>query len=546
MSTRLRSAVKATPKVPPRTRSYSRSAKRQLNYKDVDANGLTDSHRLQHVSVDGLLDFQDDEEFVTSDEEVLDDKGPLSVAGMDGRFLAMEKHADPAGRRSNFLQGANDAVATGGLPGKGTPAGAGAKNKRVSFMKNLFSSKNKNKHKSVYNSNANPDTRYSYTGNNAPLSPPPGSKQAAAGDSGALAAREHLKAIDAHILRVKAQLEEKSRIKKENELARLQALLNESSGEEEEEGQSDDPNIVYIDGQAYTRVLSDDGKVTSTPKVEKSLGHMTPADLRHVLKARQSEQSESSKKNKSGKKLKNPIISKPNVQLTGSQGELDLLDLFKSAIAHKDSDQGHKLHKSGIHQKASDKVPNPQLWPHTALRGEYLNKNVTFDAMRFDQYVAGEVEIITKRCSSEAEVNMRLELLKSVSYLMKNHSWEAVKTAYCCVITEIENNAIDWESSMLEFNMIIQGSMLKHSEGASAQPQSSSSKGEKGGDSKRDYSQDAWCLEYNKGVCEKKAPHQVTIRGQSVKCEHFCSKCWHTDKVKLEHAASSRDCPHYA
>ena len=47
--------------------------------------------------------------------------------------------------------------------------------------------------------------------------------------------------------------------------------------------------------------------------------------------------------------------------------------------------------------KASDDVVNPQIWPHTVLQYEYINKSVSFQDLDFNLFVAGELEILSSK-----------------------------------------------------------------------------------------------------------------------------------------------------
>jgi len=54
----------------------------------------------------------------------------------------------------------------------------------------------------------------------------------------------------------------------------------------------------------------------------------------------------------------------------------------------------HKT-KSGITSKSSDSVKNKQKYPHAQLRFDFVSKNISFDKIEFNLFVAGELEIIT-------------------------------------------------------------------------------------------------------------------------------------------------------
>ena len=134
---------------------------------------------------------------------------------------------------------------------------------------------------------------------------------------------------------------------------------------------------------------------------------------------------------------------------------------------------------------------------------------------------------------------------------MKHRDWDRVKAVYSGIIGQVENGSLTWHSSALEISLAINETLLLNQDMRSAQALTTSTKCSRGiyqceSSEDEDYSQNAWCLKYNKGSCDQDAPHKTTIKGQLVSCDHFCSKCWHWDEVKRWHPASSQDCPNHA
>ena len=54
-----------------------------------------------------------------------------------------------------------------------------------------------------------------------------------------------------------------------------------------------------------------------------------------------------------------------------------------SSKKKKKKHKSKKHKKSGINAKSSDKVKDPQLWPHAYLQYEFVNKQVKFDELDF-------------------------------------------------------------------------------------------------------------------------------------------------------------------
>ena len=201
--------------------------------------------------------------------------------------------------------------------------------------------------------------------------------------------------------------------------------------------------------------------------------------------------------------------------------------------------------KSGILLKPSDRVLETQVWAHTALRGDYLHNCPSWQNLQFFELVAGELEIITRLPVGSKEMRVRIDLLKRLAYLMRSHNWESVKAVYSHILGHIENGTLSWESHHVEISLAIQDCLLSSQIWRTGQSSRRPHKTQfnPSSDESKDYSKDAWCLNFNKGDCKMEAPHTADIRGQKVTCDHFCSKCWSVDAEKRKHAAKSQMCP---
>ena len=106
------------------------------------------------------------------------------------------------------------------------------------------------------------------------------------------------------------------------------------------------------------------------------------------------------------------------------------------SLSTSDSDSSkkkkkHKKHKkSGINAKASDRVKNPQCWPHAHLQYEFVNKQVKFDEHDMRLFIAGETEIIAAEDLSEEEKKGRLNLLKKIVYYTNTYEFKGLKAFY--------------------------------------------------------------------------------------------------------------------
>ena len=89
----------------------------------------------------------------------------------------------------------------------------------------------------------------------------------------------------------------------------------------------------------------------------------------------------SKKKKKKHKSKKN----KTDTETSDSSSSEDSDSSKKKKKKHKS--KKHK--KSGINAKSSDKVKDPQRWPHAYLQYEFVNKQVKFDELDFKLFLAG-------------------------------------------------------------------------------------------------------------------------------------------------------------
>ena len=116
--------------------------------------------------------------------------------------------------------------------------------------------------------------------------------------------------------------------------------------------------------------------------------------------------------------------------------------------------------KSGMFPKATD-VSQRQVWPHLALSDEYPGKRLTFKALNFPLFVAGELEIITCASTriSNTERNSRMCLLKTICYVHKYADWDIVRDIYASILNKIEQGLLSWDNS--DFSKKLIGWLVK-------------------------------------------------------------------------------------
>ena len=210
----------------------------------------------------------------------------------------------------------------------------------------------------------------------------------------------------------------------------------------------------------------------------------------------------------------------------------------------KKKQKKHKKKKSGINAKASDRVKNPQKWPHSHLQFEHVNKQVKFDELNFQLFVAGELEIISEKDLSSTEKSGRIALLKKLVYYYASYEFKGLKAFYAAWLREIELGKKTWsdDSSHIE-NAILSKYLLKGTTKSKSTPASKSLSGQSSHDDERVW----FCPLYQRNKCLKRSNHVDTFKNKGLKLlQHICATCWIKDKKKLEHPECSSSCPHIA
>ena len=212
-----------------------------------------------------------------------------------------------------------------------------------------------------------------------------------------------------------------------------------------------------------------------------------------------------------------------------------------SSKKKKKKHKSKKHKKSGINAKSSDKVKDPQRWPHAYLQYEFVNKQVKFDELDFKLFLAGEISIISADDLSETERKGRLDLLKKIIYFSNTYEFKGLKAYYAAWLREIELGKKNWSDDPQQIETAILSKYLLKSRGFSGFSKKDSA-------SKTDSNDDkTWfCSDYQRNKCKHKSGHLRVHNGKQKLASHICATCWLKDKKKLEHPECSSSCPHLA
>ena len=109
--------------------------------------------------------------------------------------------------------------------------------------------------------------------------------------------------------------------------------------------------------------------------------------------------------------------------------------------------QGKKSRKlkSGKTARITTRVVKPQLWPHSELSLSYVSKNIGYDDLTIEEFVAGYTTIMNLPQTSTMEQKERLQHLTRLMYLATQYEWNAVRDFHATVLLEIERGSLTWK-----------------------------------------------------------------------------------------------------
>ena len=116
-------------------------------------------------------------------------------------------------------------------------------------------------------------------------------------------------------------------------------------------------------------------------------------------------------------------------------------DMLRS---EKSGRHSNEKKNSGINAKSSDRVKDPQRWPHAHLQFEYVNKHLKLEDLDFKTFVAGEFEIIALNDFSKVKKSGRLALLRKIVYYSNTYEFNGLKSFYAAWLREIELDKRTW------------------------------------------------------------------------------------------------------
>lgn len=151
--------------------------------------------------------------------------------------------------------------------------------------------------------------------------------------------------------------------------------------------------------------------------------------------------------------------------------------------------------------KIATHVVGQQLWPHSELSMGYVSKNVSYDELTLEEFVAGHSAILLLPQVSSHERQHRTEHLGALMYLASVYEWPAVRSFHAAVLLEIERGRLNWGDSFLHLeNRTLAGSHKKVKDQKHPAPSTSTAV--------------LFCREYQKGSCSHSKDHYAMLKGE--------------------------------
>ncbi|KAK3703094.1 hypothetical protein QZH41_003010 [Actinostola sp. cb2023] len=158
--------------------------------------------------------------------------------------------------------------------------------------------------------------------------------------------------------------------------------------------------------------------------------------------------------------------------------------------------------KSGKEAKLTSSVLYPQLWPHSHLSFTQVNRDVRFEDLTIDEFVAGYGQILLSTRISELEKTARIRHLISLMYLAHQYEWLNVLSFHGAVLLEIERGMLSWSDS---FTHLESRTLYGNTKSSSASASSSTTA--------TAVSPALFCRDYQRSSCSNTRDHYGYIRG---------------------------------
>ena len=194
------------------------------------------------------------------------------------------------------------------------------------------------------------------------------------------------------------------------------------------------------------------------------------------------------------------------------------------------SNGGGKSLKSGKESKITTTVLYPQLWPHSFLNLTNARRDIKYDDLTLEEFVAGYGQILQSPDLTQMERSARLKHLVSLMYFAQQYEWQAVLSFHGAVLLEIERRLLKW------------GDSLFHLESRTLYWHPKTPKSSTSGGSSTSSTTVLYCRDFQRQQCSFNQAHYGYLRGERKWLRHICSDCWVQSRKQEHHRAGSSEC----
>ena len=181
------------------------------------------------------------------------------------------------------------------------------------------------------------------------------------------------------------------------------------------------------------------------------------------------------------------------------------------AKENSSSNGGGKSLKSGKESKITTTVLYPQLWPHSFLSLTNARRDIKYDELTLEEFVAGYGQILQSPDIVEIERSARLHHLVSLMYFAQQYEWQAVLSFHGAVLLEIERGLLKW------------GDSLFHLESRTLYGHPKAPKSSTSGGSSTPSTTVLYCRDFQRQQCSFNQAHYGYLRGERKWLRHICS-----------------------
>ena len=221
------------------------------------------------------------------------------------------------------------------------------------------------------------------------------------------------------------------------------------------------------------------------------------------------------------------------VESSDSESEHDEVEpSTRVRVKDKSASTGGKSLKSGKESEITTTVLYPQLWPHSFLSPTNARRDIKYDELTLEEFVAGYGQILQSPDIVENERSARLKHLVSLMYFAQQYDWQAVLSFHGAVLLEIERGLLQWGDSLFHLES---RTLYGH-------PKTTKSSTSGGSSTSSNSSAVLYCRDFQRQQCSFQQAHYGYLRGERKWLRHICSDCWLQSRKQEQHRAGSSEC----